>query len=502
MSRSRLAIWNYASTIVFTFVTLLGLAVTRYVTELLGDSRFGAARMVSDWMGIFAIFEIAFGSTLAPLAARALARNDLESLHSAMNAGLRTLARLIGVLFFVGLAMLAFVGWLVPTTEINDLRLAWCIGLIGLLPMILSPFRALAEARQFGYRVNLAIAGQSLLVFALSVAFARVGFGITGQVAATTISSLLLAAFLTRDGLRSFPGLVRAVRQANPERDVWRTIARLGVPTFLVALSGRISVLTDSLIVGKIIDPAIAARLIFTLKLITTGQTQLQAIGNACWAALAELHAQGQRETFNTRLIELTEVVTILGIAGFGPVVAYNRYFVTFWMGADRYLGDGIVVLAAINGLFLGLFSLWFWCFSGTGRIAAMLPAVVAGAITNFVSSVVFTHLFGAIGPICGTSMGFVAVSLWYLPFSLRKHFGTPIRRLFGAVERPLRVGLPFTIALYYLANSHMPWGWFGLGLEMTLAALVYLALAFLLVIDRRQRAVWIARVQGALRRS
>ncbi len=502
MSRSRLAIWNYLSALLFTLITLIGLFVTRYVVAWLGDDRFGAARMVTDWLGYLTIFEVGLGSTLSPIIARALARDDGKALEGTVAAGLRAFASLLGLIILLAVGMLFLITWLIPTGSTSDLRLAWCVGVVGLFPMILSPFRSLADARQHGYRINLALTGQSLLIFALSLLFAKLGWGITGQIAATTIATASLAVFLTRDGLKSFPGLLASARSARPDPEVWRGIIHLGLPTFLITLSGRISVLTDSLIVGKILSPTLAGYLVLTQRLATLAQSQLQGIGNACWAALAELHAQGRRDDFNRRLVELTGLVSLLGITALGPIVAYSRYFVALWVNPTHYLGDGLVLIAAVNAYLLGLFSLWFWCFSGTGQVRRMVPVTVCAAVINLSASIALTYRFGPRGPLLGTTLSFVGLSLWYLPLSLRNVFGTSISALAIAVFRPLAWGLPYSAMVYLWASSHTPWGWLGMAAEMGVSALCFIGLASIVILGPTERAAWTARLRDAVRRT
>jgi O-antigen/teichoic acid export membrane protein len=505
VSRSRLAIWNYLSVMLFTGVTLLGLFVTKYVRAWLGLERFGAVGMVTNWLGYLNIFEIGLSSTLAPLLARVVAMGDKERLESTVAAGIRIFGWLLGLCLLISAGFLAIITWFIPVSQgvKFDLRLAWCMGMIGLVPMVLSPFRALADARQYGYRINLALTAQSVMIFSLSFAFAYLGFGITGQVAATTLATIPLALFLTRDGLKAYPDLLRAARESRPAPEVWKSIQHLGSATTLLAFSGRMSVLTDNLVVGKILEDAgVAGSFQLTLKLTTLAQSQLQGIGNACWAALAELHTQDRRDDFNRRLIELTGLVSLLGIAGLGPIVAYSHHFVVLFFSAADYLGDRLVLMSALNAFLLGLISLWFWCFSGTGRVREMLPMTLLSTAINVAASIGFTFAFGAIGPLLGTTLGFFSTSLWYIPLKLRRAFGTPIGPLFLSAARPLALGLPYAMALYSFAASHEPRGLLGLALEMGVSALAFLAISFRLVLSPTDRAAWSMRFRSAIRRN
>jgi O-antigen/teichoic acid export membrane protein len=430
---------------------------------------------------------------------------DKEGLESTVAAGIRIFLWLLGLCLLISTGFLAVITWFIPVSAgvRFDLRLAWCVGMIGLVPMVLSPFRALADARQYGYRINLALTAQSVMIFTLSFVFAYLGFGITGQIAATTLAVVPLTLFLTRDGLRAYPGLLRAARATRPDPEVWKSIQHLGGATILLAFSGRMSVLTDNLVVGKILEDAgIAGGFVLTLKLTTLAQSQLQGIGNACWAALAELHAQDRRDQFNRRLTELTGLVSLLGIAGLGPVVAYSRHFVNMFFKPGDYLGDRLVLMSALNAFLLGLISLWFWCFSGTGRVRKMLPMTLLSTAINVGASIGCTFTFGAIGPLLGTTLGYFSTSLWYIPLMLRREFGTPTGPLFLSAARPLALGLPYAVALYCFASSHDPWGLLGLALEMGVSALVFLAISFRLVLSPTDRAAWSTRFRSAIRRN
>jgi O-antigen/teichoic acid export membrane protein len=100
-------------------------------------------------------------------------------------------------------------------------------------------------------------------------------------------------------------------------------------------------------------------------RLEVLAQIQIQGIGNATEAALADLYAQGETERFNARLIELTRLVALMGVTFMVAVASYNHHFIKLWVGEDSFGVDGSPV--ACNGFLQGLLSLG-WCFGGTGK--------------------------------------------------------------------------------------------------------------------------------------
>jgi hypothetical protein len=100
-----------------------------------------------------------------------------------------------------------------------------------------------------------------------------------------------------------------------------------------------------------------------------------------------------------------------------------------------------------------------------------------------------------------GTTISFVSVSLWILPRELSRTFGTSIRGLFRAWLVPVVYGVPFNVALHFLARTHRPWGLIGLGLEMGVAAAIFVGLGGRFLLGPDARAVWSARLSAAIPR-
>ena len=200
------------------------------------------------------------------------------------------------------------------------------------------------------------------------------------------------------------------------------------------------------------------------------GQAVLQGVGGSSWAALAELHAQGKRETFNRRLIEMTRMVAVLGVIGLVPVVAYNQAFFRLWLkGTVAYGGDLVTVLAAVNAVLLAEQSLWAWCFTATGKIREVVVQASVAAVVEPGGERGADEPARAGRPADrARPSAFVAVGLWALPWRLHRVFGTPLVPLAKALGVPFAVGAAAAWVLRWLASGHQPAGWAGLAVEMS----------------------------------
>src|SRR5262249_23050813 len=196
-----------------------------------------------------------------------------------------------------------------------------------------------------------------------------------------------------------------------------------------------------------------------TQRLGTIAQLQLLGIGTASWAGLAELHATGQRELFNRRVVELSRLVALLGVAGLLPIAAFNRHFYALWGVDSPYGGDVVIIVSALNALLIALMSFWGWCFSGTGKMALLVPNAVIGVVINLTASIACAHRFGIVGPLLGTTISFLGFQMWYLLNLLRRTFGIRLTALASAVLTPVAWGIPYAGALWWLSQTHPPTG-------------------------------------------
>jgi O-antigen/teichoic acid export membrane protein len=495
MSRFRFASRNYLSGILFTVVTLLvGFVSTPWVLRWLGEEAFGAFRVTSDWLSYLVFLEFGVGGALLPLLARGLARNEENSVRDLLAAGVRAYFAITSVMLLAGLVLTAFIHRVVAVSpwNISDLRIGCLIGISSLvwLPLA-SPFRALMDARQRAYWVTLMLGVQSLVATAIALFLAWMGFGITGQFLAWVAGTTVFNATIVWAGMRSHPGVLARAFKGDFDRSRARELWKLNTPTYVLNMCGRVSLLTDNIVVAAMLGPVMVVPLVLTQRLLLMAQGQLQGLGNASWAGLAELYSRGETDIFRRRVVELTNLTTIFAIAVLLPITAFNRPFVSLWVGPNHYGGQWMTLFAMLNAFLLSLISLWGWVFTGTGEVRRIVWPLIWQTIFNFGASVLLTRIVGAVGPLIGTFIGFIAVTAWFIPWQLHKTFGVSARQLVAAVAKPVALGIPYVIALWLFERRYAPSSWFELCGEMLAAALVYLALAWWLVLTDRDRKTW-----------
>ena len=481
---------------------LSGFVATPLVLNWLGDTRFGAFRAAADWLGYLELVELGISGALPVLLARAWGEGDRNALHAAMVAGARAYAgiALLMVVSSIGLAAAVSTLIPVPASDRWDLARGCLVAALSFVTMPFYPFRALTEAQQRGYWVSGLFTARVLLIAALSVLLAWMAWGISGQFAAQVVGDLVLYLALFTLQRKSFPGLLTESFKSRASAEVRRELWKLSRPTLVMTICGRIGLLTDNIIIARLLSPGLVTAFYVTQRLVVIVLSGLQGVGASSWAALAELHAQGRRELFNRRLLELTRLVAILACAAVIPLVAYNRGFVTRWVGSGRYGGDLLTLVVGANALLRSVFTVWGFSINGTGHMGRLAPAVVYETVINLTASIVLTRLAGLPGPVLGTLIGLLTVRAWFVPGLLVRLFGISLGELARALTLPAAVAAPYAAAVWWFARAHGAAGYLGMLSEMSAAALIYLGLAWMVVLSKDERAAWRERADRLLR--
>jgi O-antigen/teichoic acid export membrane protein len=503
--RTTRSILTFLTQEAFTALTLLvAFVATPSILRWLGDERFGAFESLMSWSASVSLLDLGITDALFPLFTRAFGIGDREATKRLFAASVRAYLKVAALMIVVSLGVWPFISKLVPVSQsyAGDLRWAWLVGL-SLIPLLpLSGFLVLAQSEQRGYWINSLLIGQSLVITAFSLLFAWAGWGITGQALAVVPGAIAFNLLLTARGLRDRPGLLsRTVLREPIDDQAQREISRLRWPSLLFAVCGRVCTLSNNIIIALVMSPAAVVPFFVTLRLNTIAVRELTAIGGSSWAALAELQAQGKFDLFNLRLVELTRLVAILAVAGLVPIVAYNHYFVALWVGRSRYGGDMLTTISCVNVVLFAVFALWSWSVTATGHVRDLMVGTIAQTIINVSSSIVFTIKFGIVGPVLGTLVSFLTVSIWYFPYVLRRRFGTLPRELFMALLMPLMVGVPYAAFVLWFSSAFSAANWFTIAWQMIAMTLLYIVIATMALLSRSERALWVQRVRLTLTR-
>jgi O-antigen/teichoic acid export membrane protein len=478
---------------------VVGIASTPLLLKWLGTERFAAYKVLSDWCAYLPLVDLGLGGSLAALLTAAVARGDRDQAGELMIAGLRIYALIVPSLATILLGCAYVVPQVAPLAGLpaHELKAAILISTIFVFWLPAGVFRSLAESQQLSYMVNLLLTLQGLITTGLLLIAARAGWGLPGQSLATVAGQAPMVFVLYRRAVVEFPRIFATVPKASTSRMLWS----LNWPSFLVTLSNRVGLFSDSIILAWLLGPVAVAAFFFTQRLAMIVQTQLQGIASATWTGLVEIQIKHSSRLFEERLLELTTFTSAIGIALLGPLHAYNQRFIQLWVGPSFYAGHAVSGFACINMWLWSVFALWTAIITGTGQMRRWMPYSLTAGLINLAVSIAATKTFGLSGPLIGTFVSFLAVQVWAFPRLFDIAFGISGRQLWASVLKPLVVGLPYVVILWYLARLPAGRSWALLLLQMGAAISGGLALWWIFSLNAHSRLLWKSRVSHAFSR-
>lgn len=493
--RVRRAVMTWTSGALYTAVTVIvGLVATPIIVSALGEDRFGAFRAISDWMGYLLLADFGLGSALAVALVRANADGPGRT-AAVLRQGLRVLAPVTIVAVVLGMLL----AWQMPALVRGgldlapELRVAATVTALGLALTPLSIFRSYLESTQRGYLINIALLAQSLLVTLLSVLLAWSGHGITGQAVAVLAGLILFTSFMAGWGwplLKSQPSTEPAVLSRG---ELWS----LSWPLALASVGNRLNLMTDTIVVGRMLGVGEVAMLFLTQRVILLCATQVNGLANSSWAALAELRQGGHTAAFESRLAELTRLIVGAGLVLVGTVAALDRDFVAVWVGPHLYGGD-LLALATLAGVVTFGFLLPFaWAIDMAGDTRRRLVPSTIGSILNLVFSIMFVRYWGIAGVAVGTLLGYLLTDAWYCPRLVCRSYGVRLQTVLRAAGRGAAVGLLWVALVWTITRSIAPsLDWTTLVVRGGLAGSMAIVYCWLAVLNREEREAWLRRLR------
>jgi O-antigen/teichoic acid export membrane protein len=266
----------------------------------------------------------------------------------------------------------------------------------------------------------------------LTVALVLGGFGLPALAAgwcATQLTVIAACAWRLRSTFpAAMPRRLRLVGEGSTLGYIGRSFWVAVSQTAQVFLNG-----TDVLIIGALLGPAAVVPYVCTGKLIAVLANQPQAILQSAAPALSELRPSGDR----ARLFQVSSALSQATLAVSGlvacVVLAVNRGFVSWWVGADQFAGVGLtlLLLAAMLARHFNTTNVYtLFCFGHERRLA--LTALADGLVT-ITTGLVLVRVLGLAGGPLAAIAGVLLVSAPLNLHALSRETAVPRAELIGA---------------------------------------------------------------------
>jgi O-antigen/teichoic acid export membrane protein len=189
---------------------------------------------------------------------------------------------------------------------------------------------------------------------------------------------------------------------------------RLGKGLWIIASQLAVILLngTDVIVIAAMLGPASVVPYTLTGKLLSVFANVPQHMMASSQPALSELKASRERTRLAPICFALTQAVLLVSGLFAGIVIAVDRGFVGWWVGANEFAGGKVVLLLTLSMIL----SQWtiattYTIFSFGYERRISITTVLSGLIT-FGATIACTHYLGIAGAPIASILGLVAVAL------------------------------------------------------------------------------------------
>jgi len=468
---------------------------TPLLIKWLGKEQLGTFKILHEWSFAIGIFYLGLAGALIAVLSKTVATNNEIKIKQSIQAGIKSYVYVLPLIISASIVILILIPKLINSTTIplGSIKLGF---IILSFPIFFAPFETLRiyiEAKQRSDLINIVSFIQLVVMATLSLIFAYLGYGLSGQSIAYVISALLLSLaylFMAKMFIKNI--FSDFFNKNQYTKEIWK----LNWQTFIFDLSGRLALHLDNVVIGYFISPIAVIPFFITQKLPQMAQRQLQSIGNSVWAPLIDFYHKKDFISFNEKLIESNKFISIMACAIILPIISYNKSFITLWTGVTTYAGMEFTLLACLIAFTQALVSFWSWIFVSSGKIKSQIPIHITASILNFGLSVYLTPKIGIKGPLYGTVISYIIILIPGSIYLLKNSFAISPTKIIFSIFLPLIQATFFLFVARILIDNEIL-SWPKLIMVFCLTPICYLLISWITLLNHRERTIWKNRLKN-----
>ena len=353
--RASLGALSNAVRIVVTMVA--GLLITPLIVRALGQELYGVWAMIQQVLGYVQLANLRTTGTIKLTLAVDLHRDDPHYKRQQIGATLHVLARVALVMLAIGAALVWLAPSIIKISPGHASTVRWALG-IGVISLVTGELSSIPGNVLRGMNLEYAAMGLSAVVggtqSVLGMLAVLAGLGMPGLALAAVMADFIEGGTRLYIAKTHVPWLGVEKPTSNVLKVFWAQTIWISFATLGFILQNA----TDILVVGLVLGPSAAAVFGATgsvLRMITSSMYSFIGAANPGIAALCGRGEWERVEAVRNELHLGSLVAT--AIVGCG-VIAMNHAFVSLWLGANFYGGNGLnllLVMIAIQSIPLRL---------------------------------------------------------------------------------------------------------------------------------------------------
>jgi len=473
---------------------LTGFFITPFIIRGLGQELYGAWGMIQQTIAYFSLTDFRATTALRFLLGLKQHEKDTPSKQRLIGAALMLSGFCIPLAIAIGIGLIYFAPLIIRTSPAaqSHIRIALAVLLVNSVTdrVLAIPMNVLRAQNMdyVGMGINtITVFGGSLL----SGAAIWLGFGLPGLAIATIINVLLISIGRFVVARKALPWISAKL----PSKDEFFGFFKTSVWLLTMGIGTVLVYSTDTMIVGLILGPSVAATYVTTgivMRMVGEPMYQVISSGNA---GLMGLCGQKNWERVASIRKEMYYLLLFfMSVLGTG-VIALNNSFLSLWVGHQFSGGSLLTIGIVLSMTVLYLSRIDLLIADAMLYLREKTWAIwIAGSIV-ISTAALFIRLWGIVGIALSTLMGnlVLLVVAWIL---INKRMGVFGNSLLKSLLKPLgTIFILFFSAFFFSIKSTVD-DWVSFTLYTAMIGSSTLIISWLLVLPRSTRVVLLERIK------
>lgn len=418
-----------ANWLAFIYVAVISFFLSPFVLRSLGNTGYGVWSLLSAVVGYLGLLDFGVRGAVTRYIAQYHAVDDAKSASQIASAGIS----LYGILGIVGILVAGVVGYFAPAffhIPADMAREAGLVIFIGGLTVATTMVGAVFGGVVAGLQRFDIISGTEIVVTTIRTAAVIVALNAGAGLEALawlhlggSVLSGLSAWYFSR---RIYPDLRLVFRDSLLPRV--KQILTFSIYLSAIHVLGAIIYYTGTLVIASTLPIAAVTLYAIASNLCEYGTKFASAVSRTMTPRVSALASRGG-EGVSTEVLGAARVATLVTAPMAATFILRGESFIDLWMGTEYGAPAGAVlaVLAVVVWL-VGARAVAGAAIIGANRHRMLIPIFACEAVANLALGLALVRPMGVVGVAIGALVPSVLVSLFFIPWSLKKAVGVPPR--------------------------------------------------------------------------
>lgn len=477
MNRKKLLINIFSNWTNLVLLILLAFYVSPILVHRLGNDQYGLWTIIVSITGYFTLLDFGVNNAIVRFISKYAAQKETHKANEIYN----TAFAFFGMVSLVVVALSLLLGiFFARWHSLEGFRPAY-VYLVFLISgldvganLIFGVFAATLNGLQEFFKMNLVSILLTLLKNLALVILVFSGYKLLTLALIQLLFNLFkhAAHYVIIKKTYAFFSLDRALWQHS----IFREIVQYSVYSFIIAIAGRVIYLTDSIVIGSVINIGAVTFYAIPASLMDYLGKIVGAMTNALIPVISSQEAVGEHEKNATLYVTMTKYLLLLMLPIIFVLFTVGSDFITLWMGAEYGARSTWVLRILLVGYSL-THCQWiaYGILLGISKHKFLAYMMIAEAAANLGISIWLGKIWGIEGVAFGTTAPLLLANLFIIPcyvcrvlkiqtvsYYLRGFF-KPVAMLvcFGALYAlfPVRVGSYLQLLAYSAGVAAIWWG-------------------------------------------